>query len=106
MEIKKTYYSIREVSERFGLPYGTLRFWEKEIPELSPRKNAGKTRFYSEDDLALIEQIRYLREVQHVPVSEISTHLKAQRHKLEPQMRTVQILETLREQLVALRDLI
>ena len=33
----KLYYSIREVSEMVGVAESALRFWEKEIPTLSPK---------------------------------------------------------------------
>ena len=34
----KLYYNIREVAEEIGVPEHTLRFWEKEIPTLKPKK--------------------------------------------------------------------
>ena len=35
-ELKK-YYSIKEVSQMLGIPDSTLRYWEKEFKEISPK---------------------------------------------------------------------
>ena len=37
-----------------------LRFWEKEIPALQPRKNSKGTRYYSADDIALLRHVYHL----------------------------------------------
>lgn len=37
-EWTKRYYSIGEVARIFEVNTSTLRFWEKEFPELSPKK--------------------------------------------------------------------
>lgn len=61
--MQKLYYSIREVSELVDEEQHILRYWEKEFPELSPKKNRGGNRIYSEKDIAIIKQIKYfLRE--------------------------------------------
>ena len=43
----KMYYSIREVAEMVDIPEYTLRFWEKEIPSLKPKKAPGGARQYT-----------------------------------------------------------
>lgn len=54
----KLYYSIREVSEMFGLNESTLRYWETEFPYLKPKTSGpAKVRQYTEKD---IEQIRLI----------------------------------------------
>lgn len=35
-----------------------LRYWEKEFPQLSPKKNRGGNRIYSPKDIALIREIK------------------------------------------------
>lgn len=37
-KVEKFYFSIGEVAQLFGLNESTLRFWEKEFDEISPRK--------------------------------------------------------------------
>ncbi|MBQ0015741.1 MAG: MerR family transcriptional regulator [Bacteroidales bacterium] len=56
----KLYYSISEVAERLGVNASLLRYWEKEFPMLQPYKNAHGTRKYKEEDIALLQHIKYL----------------------------------------------
>ena len=45
-KVEKFYFSIGEVAQLFGLNESTLRFWEKEFDEISPRKTKKGTRYY------------------------------------------------------------
>ncbi len=64
--LKKLYYSIGEVSERMGEPKHVLRYWETEFNQLHPKKNRAGNRIYTDEDIALLEQIRYLlREMKY-----------------------------------------
>lgn len=56
-EWTKRYYSIGEVAAIFEINASTLRFWEKEFPELKPKKNNRGVRKYTPDDVELVRQI-------------------------------------------------
>jgi DNA-binding transcriptional MerR regulator len=58
--VQKLFYKIGEVCAHLGLEPYTLRYWEKEFPFLSPRKNSSGQRIYSAEDMRLIERIRTL----------------------------------------------
>jgi DNA-binding transcriptional MerR regulator len=58
--IEKIYFSIGEVSEMFQVNASLLRFWEKEFPQLQPRKNTRGNRMYSKKDIELFTQIHLL----------------------------------------------
>ena len=47
MILKKTYYSISEVSKLLNIQEHTIRFWNSKLPDLSKRDNKGKTRFFN-----------------------------------------------------------
>ena len=47
MILKKTYYSISEVSKMLNIQEHTIRFWDSKLPDLSKRNNKGKTRFFN-----------------------------------------------------------
>jgi len=84
---EKLYFSIGEVAQQFGLNESTLRFWEKEFDEISPRKTKKGTRYYRQED---IEQIRLI----HHLVKERGMTLSGARRKLkENRETTVRILE-------------
>ncbi len=55
-----TGYSTGEVEAMLGLPASTLRFWEKEVPFLAPRKDVFGRRVYSSLDLCVLSRLKYL----------------------------------------------
>jgi len=60
MILKKTYYSISEVSKMLKIQEHTIRFWDSKLPDLSKRDKKGKTRFFN---LKQIEKISKLRDI-------------------------------------------
>jgi len=58
--IEKLYYSIGEVAEMFSVNSSLIRFWEREIPALHPRKNARGNRVFSKDDIEVFRKIHHL----------------------------------------------
>ena len=63
-EIEKIYFSISEVADMFDVNASLLRFWEKEFPQLQPRKNSKGNRMYSKKDIELFKKIHELVRVQ------------------------------------------
>lgn len=59
-DIEKLYYSIGEVAEMFEVNSSLIRFWEKEFPQLHPRKNSRGNRVYSKKDIELFRKIHHL----------------------------------------------
>ena len=58
--LKKTYYSISEVSKMLDIQEHTIRFWNSKLPDLSKRDNKGKTRFFN---LKQIEKLSKLNDI-------------------------------------------
>ncbi|MDG2209110.1 MAG: MerR family transcriptional regulator, partial [Flavobacteriales bacterium] len=58
--IEKRYFSITEVAKRLKVNASQLRYCEKEFHQLKPRTNARGKRFYTESDVQIIEQVRWL----------------------------------------------
>lgn len=58
--MQKLYYSISEVSKIIGEPAYILRYWEKELPILSPKKNRAGNRIYCERDIEILKTIKSL----------------------------------------------
>ncbi len=104
--MERVYYGIKEVSEMTGLSFATLRYWEKVIPSLKPKKNAGMTRFYTPEDIELIRQIKYLRDEQHLSIEGINKRLQADKSGISRQQYVSEQLHKLRDELVELRRLL
>lgn len=101
------FYSIREVMERTGLPASTLRYWESQFSQLSPRKDGHGNRYYQLSDVELIGRIKYIRDELKI------TRIEAIRHELETdnkqsdnKQHATAILERLRQDLIDLRSMI
>lgn len=58
--MQKLYYSITEVSREIDEETHILRYWQKEFPQLNPKKNSAGNRVYSENDLNIVRQIKSL----------------------------------------------
>jgi len=64
----KLYYSISEVCQLVDEEQHILRYWEKEFPQLRPKKNRGGNRIYSKKDIALIGSIKKLLRQDKIPL--------------------------------------
>ena len=102
--MERIYYSIKEVSERVGEPFSTLRYWEQEIPQLRPHRNEGKTRFYTPEDVQLIEQIKYLREDQKLTIKAIKHRLNVDKQGVESRQKIAGLLKQIRQELVDIQS--
>jgi len=58
--VRKLYYKIGEVCKITGLPHHVIRFWEKEFPQLSPRKTSTGHRIFNDKDIETISLIKDL----------------------------------------------
>jgi DNA-binding transcriptional MerR regulator len=55
-----TTFTTGQVEALLGIPASTLRFWEKEVPFLAPRKDVFGRRVYSATDLCVLSRLRFL----------------------------------------------
>lgn len=100
----KIYYSIREVVTRTGLPIPTLRYWEKRFPQLQPRKDGHGNRYYKEEDIVLIERIRYIRNDLHITrIDAIQRELNLQSNKSDVRAQATEVLKRLKADLEEIR---
>lgn len=67
--MQKLYYSISEVAKLIGEPAYVLRYWEKEFPILSPKKNRAGNRIYSEQDIEILRTIKSLLREQKLSMN-------------------------------------
>lgn len=56
----KRYFTISEVSELCAVKAYVLRYWEQEFPQLKPIKRQGNRRYYQQQDVLLVREIRKL----------------------------------------------
>ena len=102
----KLYYSVGEVAEMLGVSESLLRFWEKEFPQITPKKAGRGIRQYRQEDIETLKLIYHL-------VKERGMTLQGARQRLEDNPKSsatesnfelVERLKAIREELVSMRD--
>ncbi len=107
MDGEKKYYSLRETETETGVPASTLRYWEKQFDELSPRKDGHGNRYYTREDQEVIKRIRYIRdEMKITRIEAIRKELKGNTRHSDERQSAVEILMRVREELCEIRKLI
>ena len=56
----KLYYSVSEVAQMLGVSESLLRFWEKEFPQITPKKAGRGIRQYRKEDIDTLKLIYHL----------------------------------------------
>ena len=100
----KVYFSIKEVRKLVNLPLSTLRYWESQFEQLSPYKDEHGNRYYTEKDIELIKQIKFIRDDLHITrIKAIRAELEHEKKKINVRQRATEILERARKELAEIR---
>lgn len=89
----KLFYSISEVAQIFDVTETLLRFWEKEFPQISPKKTGRNVRQYTKED---IEQVRLVYNLVKVRGLKIAAAREVLKKNKEGMVQTVEVVERLR----------
>ena len=100
--LTKRYYKIREAEEIIGVPQSTLRYWEKEFPDLKPRRSASNQRFYSPQDLELLEIIHYLLYIKGMKIDAAKEQIRINKKNVSKKVNVIEKLKEVREDLEVL----
>jgi len=79
-DIDKKYLSIKDVSQRTGVPDYTLRYWEKEFKQIKPERYSG-IRKYSNEDVEIINKIKDLLYNKKLTIEGVKKFLTKDRRK-------------------------
>lgn len=105
METGKLYYSMQEAKELTGLPSSTLRYWEQQFSQLKPRKDGHGNRYYTKEDLELIQRIKYIRdELKITRIDAIRRELAGGEKQSDVRQRAAAILERVKAELTAIKN--
>jgi DNA-binding transcriptional MerR regulator len=100
-EIEKLYYSIGEVADMFEVNASLIRFWEKEFPQLQPRKNNRGNRVYSKKDLDLFKKIHHLVKEKGFTLEGAKNALRTKSEPTEHEVLTDRLL-SIRSELLSI----
>ena len=95
---ERIYFSMRETIDATGVEAPTLRYWEKQFAQLSPRKDRHGNRYYTAEDIALIKRIRFIRDEMKI------TRIEAIRNELQSGERQTDVRSEAVERLTRIRS--
>lgn len=99
----KLYYSISEVAALFNVNESLLRFWEKEFPTISPKKNSKGTRQYRKEDLESIRLVYHLVKEKGMTLAGAKQRLKANKEDTIKNLEVINRLESIKKELLSIR---
>ncbi|MCC8187238.1 MAG: MerR family transcriptional regulator [Bacteroides sp.] len=99
----KLYYSIGEVARMFQVNESLLRFWEKEFPQITPRKNTKGTRQYRQEDIEVIRLIYHLVKERGMTLEGARRKLKDNKESTVRNFEVISRLKEIREELLSIK---
>jgi DNA-binding transcriptional MerR regulator len=100
----KKYIKIGEAAAIIGVPASTLRFWEKNFPQIKPMKNKKGDRFYTEKDLDVLKEIHYLSHNKGVRLANVSKKVSRNAVQTDARVFLIQQLRDFKEKLLKLKE--
>ncbi|MFY7665096.1 MULTISPECIES: MerR family transcriptional regulator [Flavobacterium] len=100
----KLYYSIGEVAKAFDVNASLIRFWDKEFEILKPKKNAKGNRMFTPDDVKNLQLIYHLVKERGFTLEGAKTHLKEGKKKSLDTFEIIAKLETIKQQLIQIKQ--
>ena len=99
----KLYYSISEVAAQFGVAESLLRFWEKQFPNIHPKKSSNNVRQYTQADIEEIKVVYNLLKVRGMKINAAKEILSKNKKAAGDTSLISTELQNLRAELMALR---
>ncbi|MBP5771976.1 MAG: MerR family transcriptional regulator [Bacteroidaceae bacterium] len=99
----KQFYSIAEVSEMFSLPASLLRYWEKEFPNIRPKKSGNNVRQYTKEDIEEIRLVNDLVKVRNMKLAAARELIQRNREGARNSSDLLSRLMNVRQQLVDIK---
>ena len=99
----KQFYSMGEVAAMFEVNETTLRFWEKEFPQIAPQK-MGKARRYTKADVEQVRLVHGLVKVRGLKIAAARDLLMNNKCWLDLSVEVVDRLRKIKAELQALRE--
>lgn len=100
----KLYFSIGEIAEAFGVNASLIRFWDKEFDILKPKKNAKGNRMFTQEDVKNLQLIFHLVKERGFTLEGAKTHLKEGQKKTLDKFEIISKLESVKAQLLSIKN--
>ena len=97
-ELKK-YYGIAEVAEQFNVAESLLRFWEKEFPNIKPKKSGRGVRMYTKEDIEEVRLVYNLLKVRGMKIAAAKQVLSKNRKAASETSEIIGRLQSIKNEL-------
>lgn len=101
---QKVYYSIKEVADMLGLSTPLLRMWEREFPDIKPRRTSTGIRMYTQDDINTIRKIQNLVKGQGLTINGAKQVLRNNPEMIDRKHDVIMRLTEIKEKLLSIID--
>lgn len=95
----KIYYRIKDVADFLNEAPSTLRFWEKEFPDLKPTRSNGGVRLYTAKDIDNFRILKYLIRTKGMRLEMAKQQLHDNYKNLSTRVEALEELKLLRGEL-------
>ncbi|MBQ7181740.1 MAG: MerR family transcriptional regulator [Bacteroidaceae bacterium] len=99
----KKYYSISEVAEQFGVAESLLRYWEKEFPNIAPRKSGRNVRQYTTEDIEEVRVVYNLLKVRGMKIAAAREALRKNKRGTMDSSDIISRLQSVRAELMEIK---
>ena len=100
----KLYYSISEVAGMFDVNESLLCFWEKEFPQLRPKKGGRGIRQYRKEDIETVKLIYHLVKERGMTLPGARQRMKDNKEATLRNFEIVERLRSIREELIGMKE--
>ena len=98
----KLYYSISEVAQMFNVSETLLRYWEKEFPNIAPKKAGRGIRQYTKEDIEEVRLVYHLVKERGMTLSGVRSVIKRDKGGTNRQIEVIEKLKAIKEELQAI----
>lgn len=99
----KLYYNIGEVAELLNVNESLLRFWEREVDLIAPKKSKGGTRQYTKEDIETIRIFYHLVKERGMTLQGARNKLKTNKDSIERNYEIIKRLEAVKAEILAIK---
>ncbi len=99
----KLYYSIKEVADMIGVTETLLRYWEREFPQIAPRKTSRQIRQYTKEAIATLRQLYHMVKVRGLKLAAAREALKQNRPDVDRDVEVLRRLKAVKAEIDKLR---
>jgi DNA-binding transcriptional MerR regulator len=103
-KVEKLYYSIGEVARMFNVNASLIRFWEKELDIIKPKKNKKGNRFFTKQDIENFNLIFHLVKERGLTLAGAKKKLRENREDAVNNFEVVKTLNEIKNVLLEIKE--